>query len=207
MIFDLGRVLVRICRDWEHACERAGISVPALPGSNADRQKLHELFNHAEIGAIGFDELAQQAAPLMSLSPAQLGAVSDAFIFGPYPGATELLKELSDAGVRTACLSNTNEHHWGLLSQAGHRAWIPLHGLDHRFASHLIRARKPDEAIYSYVEAQTGLPGSAMLFFDDVQENVAAAERRGWKAQWIDPELDEPIGQIRNALRELDILR
>ena len=207
MIFDLGRVLVRICRDWQHACDCAGVALPAREPSSLDKQRLHDLFHQAEVGAITFDELARDTAPLMGLSPAQVEAISDAFVFGPYPGATELLNELSQAGIRTACLSNTNEHHWGMLSEMGHRAWMPLDRLDHRFASHLIRARKPDEEIYSHVEEQTGVSGHAMLFFDDLPENVAAAERRGWKAHWIDPSLDEPIGQIRAALRKHDILR
>jgi len=207
VIFDLGRVLVRICRDWQHACECADIALPTRAPSHVDKKRLQDLFHQAEVGAIDFDELAREAAPLMGLSPIQVQAISEAFIFGPYPGAAELLNELSQAGVRTACLSNTNEHHWGLLSEVGHRAFISLDRLDHRFASHLIRARKPDEEIYSHVESQTGLPGDAMLFFDDLPENVAAAERRGWNAQWIDPSLDEPIGQIREALRRQDVLR
>ena len=158
-----------------------GIALPASEPLTSDKQRLHDLFHQAEIGAISFDELARDAAPLMHLSPAQVKDISEAFVFGPYPGAVELLHELSAAGIRTACLSNTNEHHWSMLSTIGHRAWLPLDRFDHRFASHLIRARKPDEEIYSHVEDHTGMLGHAMLFFDDLPENVAAAKRRGWK--------------------------
>jgi HAD superfamily hydrolase (TIGR01509 family) len=201
VVFDLGRVLVRICNDWRHACERAGLQLSTREPDAQTKLRLLESFHLAEVGGIGLAELAEEAGPLMGLSSADVRAMSDAFIFGPYPGAADLLAELSAAGIPTACLSNTNEHHWELLSQRGHRAWLPMDRLNHRFASHLIRARKPDDAIYAHVERETGVPGPAILFFDDVPENVHAAEKRGWNVQCIDPALDEPIGQIRSALR------
>jgi putative hydrolase of the HAD superfamily len=206
VVFDLGRVLVRICNDWRHACERIGIEPPAQIEDAQTQSQLLAAFQLAEIGGLGLAQFAERAGPLMGLSANQVHAMSDAFILGPYPGATDLLDELSRAGVRTACLSNTNEHHWGLLSQPGHRAFLPMDRLNHRFASHLIRSRKPDEAIYSHVERETGVAGIAILFFDDVAENIEAAKRRGWNVQRIDSALDEPIGQIRSALRRNKVL-
>ena len=108
--------------------------------------------------------------------------------------------------MKTACLSNTNEHHWGLLSDRKHPAFFPLAELDHQFASHLIRARKPDEAIYEHLEKEAGVSGPEILFFDDVEENVRAARKRGWDAEWIDPELNNPMRQIREALRARQII-
>jgi FMN phosphatase YigB (HAD superfamily) len=72
--------------------------------------------------------------------------------------------------------------------------------LDHQFASHLIRARKPGGEIYVHLEKQTGVSGPEILFFDDMEENVRAAEKRGWNTEWINVELNDPMGQIRKAL-------
>ena len=78
----------------------------------------------------------------------------------------------------------------------------PLFGrLHHRFASHLLRLRKPDDAIYAHVEGATGVRGMAIVFFDDVAENVDAARRRGWHAYRIDPAPDDPLPQVRSRLR------
>ena len=206
VVFDLGRVLVRICDDWKQACSCAGLALPEVPLDPGGLNRLRDIVHRAEVGDLGATGFSQAAAPVLGLSHTQVRAMSEAFIFGAYDGAADLLTELSDAGVPTACLSNTNEHHWGLLSERGHRAYFPLDRLNHRFASHLIRARKPDAKIYEHVERETGISGSSILFFDDVRENIQAAGARGWNAKWIDPSLDDPIGQIRKTLASFGVL-
>lgn len=204
VVFDLGRVLVRICRDWQHACECAGLTWPEIDAPTAARLK--QVAQRAEIGRIGAPQFYADAARLLACAPQDIRAISDAFVIGPYPGAAELLAELASAGIKTACLSNTNEHHWSLLSEPGHRTWLPMDRLNHHFASHLMRARKPDEAIYAQVEREVGLAPGQILFFDDIPENIEAAHRRGWNAQWIDPAVDDPIFQIRSTLRRYRII-
>ena len=93
-----------------------------------------------------------------------------------------------------------------MLSEVGHRAWLPMDRLHHHFASHLMRDRKPDDAIYADVEHQVGLPPESILFFDDLPDNIEAARRRGWKTEWIDPAPDDPIPQIRAALRRHGVI-
>jgi len=107
--------------------------------------------------------------------------------------------------VRTACLSNTNERHWDTVNDAGSAHHVPLHTLDHLFASHLIGQRKPDGAIYEHVERAVGVPGGAILFFDDTEANVDAALRRGWHAVRIDP-AEAPVQQMRRHLRHHRVL-
>lgn len=204
VVFDLGRVLVRICRDWQHACECAGFDWSSIAPER--RAGLSQVLHRAEIGQISADEVYREAAVLFKCRPEQIREISDAFIFGPYPGAADLLEELSAAGVRTACLSNTYEHHWSLLFEPSHRARLPMDRLNHHFASHLLKSRKPEERIYAQVEREVELPGSAILFFDDVMENIEAARARQWNAQWIDPTRDDPIPQIRSALRSFGVI-
>lgn len=206
VVFDLGRVLVRICKDWAEACTCAGITLPNGSFDVANMPRLLAIAHRAELGQLDISGFSREAAPLMGISPQQVCAMSDAFIRGAYPGTVELLDELTAAGVATACLTNTNDHHWELLSRPGHPSYFPLERLTHRFASHLVRARKPDEAIYAHVERMTGLPGRAILFFDDVPENVEAARKRGWNVQRIDPALDDPVAQMRDALARYRVL-
>jgi HAD superfamily hydrolase (TIGR01509 family) len=86
-----------------------------------------------------------------------------------------------------------------MMNDPSHPAYVSMDKFAHRFASFLIGHRKPDEGIYAHVERATGLSGSAILFFDDVQENVDAALRRGWRAHRVDPKAD-PVRQM-NRIR------
>jgi glucose-1-phosphatase len=201
VVFDLGRVLVRICRDWRHACEVARVPAPAGELAPDTWATLHDLVCRVEVGQISTAEFCRRAAPALGLRPDQAATMWNAYTRGTYPGAVELLDELRAAGVATACLSNTNATHWALLGDPAGHSYFPFERLTYSFASHLLRLRKPDDAIYAHVESAVGVPGGAIVFFDDVPENVDAARRRGWHAYRIDPAPDDPIAQIRAALK------
>ena len=205
VVFDLGRVLVRICDNWAEACACAGIS-DANSNDLAGLIQLRELALRQEVGKLGPAGFAEAAASLMGLTAQQVRAASEAYIRGAYPGSIELVEELRGAGVATACLSNTNEHHWQIMTTPGHAAFFPLARLTHRFASHLIGARKPEAPIYEHLERGAGVPPASILFFDDVEENVGGARSRGWNARRIDPALDDPVGQMRQTLRRYRVL-
>src|SRR5690348_4583693 len=116
VVFDLGRVLVRICAGWQHACRCAGVALPGRVASPADQLKLRDLTFQADLGELDVCGFCRAAAPLIGLNESQVRALSDAFIRGPFPGAAELIDELNALGVATACLSNTNDNHWKLMS-------------------------------------------------------------------------------------------
>ena len=203
--FDLGRVLVRICDDWQQAC---GIAKVAFPKALADRDVLsrfHELTVLGDIGKIGFDEFLQSASQILALPADQIRAAQEAYLRPAYPGSVELLDQLSARGIKTTCLSNTSENHWRIMSDPGHSSHVPLHKLDYQFASHLVGPRKPDAAIYEHVERATGFTGAEILFFDDVMENVEAAMRRGWHGYRIDPKPDDPMSQIQDTLERFNL--
>jgi putative hydrolase of the HAD superfamily len=162
---------------------------------------LHDLICRVEVAAMTPEAFCRQAAPVLGLTDPDVTAMWNAYTRGTYPGATELLDELRASGVTTACLSNTNATHWALMGDPVRHSYFPFDRLTHPFASHLLRLRKPDDAIYAHVERETRVPGGSIVFFDDVAENVEAARRRGWHAYQIDPDSDDPIPQIRSRLR------
>jgi glucose-1-phosphatase len=203
--FDLGGVLLRICDGWQHACTVAGVSIARRKLDTAARGPLADLIANSDLGRLDLDAFARAAGPLLGVDPADVVAVSNAYLLGAYPGADDLLDELANAGIPTACLSNTNESHWRMINDPRHPASLPLHRLTHRFASHLIGARKPDEAIYAHVERATGVPGRGIVFFDDLPPNVEAAWQRGWRAVRVDPAAD-PVERIRDHLFDLRVL-
>lgn len=209
VIFDLGRVLIRICDGWLHACEVAGITVDedvAARLKGPPPAAANELLHRYDTGRIDLPAFAAGLAPLCGLTPEDVVRLQECYLRGPYPGIDGLLDDLAAAGVRTGCLSNTSDLHWRMMRSRGGANSIPLDRLHHCFASHLVGLRKPDDAIYAHVERETGTPGNRIVFFDDVGENVEAARRRGWHGCRIDPAPDDAIPQARQFLLGLGVL-
>ena len=204
VVFDLGRVLIRICDGWQHACAVAGVSAAPKQLSDDAYRVIHAAMCAHEVGELDVAGFARTAASYLGVSEEDFVAMHNAYTIAPYPGTGALLDDLRVAGMPTACLTNTNENHWRIMHAPG-PAQMPFERLDHCFASHLLRQRKPDDAIYAHVEQATGVPAAGIVFFDDVEENIAAAQRRGWRAHRIAVDAD-PIAQVRDHLRRDGIL-
>ena len=207
IVFDLGRVLVRICDSWDHACAVARLPIELPPRDEAMRAALQAPVIEMETGRIDTREFCRRAAGVFGVEPHHIRSIMDNYLLGSYPGVSELLEELAAGGYVTACLSNTQTEHWEAMRDGTNRAALPMHRLTHHFASHLIGLRKPDDAIYAHVERVTGFGESQIVFFDDMLENVQAAQRRGWRAHHIDRERDEPVAQMREHLAAHGVLR
>ena len=206
VVFDLGRVLVRICDGWQHACAVAGVTGAPTGELSAEAYAgVHTAMCAHEVGELDLDGFARAAAPHLGLSAGDFVTMHAAYTRGLYPGADELLDDLRAGGVRTACLSNTNENHWRVMSDRGGAGFVPFEKFSHQFASHLVRMRKPDDRIYAHVEQATGARPGEIVFFDDVEENIAAAARRGWHAHRIAIDAD-PVEQVRGHLRRHGVL-
>jgi HAD superfamily hydrolase (TIGR01509 family) len=203
VVFDLGRVLLRICDDWREACRRAGVSIPP---ERYEKFLLEETACQHDTGKIRFADFASSISSSIGVEHDRIMAVSRAFLHGAYPGTTELLDELRARDVTTACLSNTNDYHWALMNDSAGAEHIPLDRLTYRFASHLVRARKPHPEIYAHLERETGVGPAGILFFDDIEENIQAARDRGWNVRHVDPKSPDPIAFIRSVLRDENLL-
>jgi len=205
IVFDLGRVLIRICDDWRHACEVAGVPAPRGEMTADQRRALHEAVCRSETGALDLEGFAEAASKIFGIDTDHVVALSNAFLLGPFDGAAELLDELGDAGFTTACLSNTNASHWIYLTDPSGPHYPVLGRLHHRFASHLIGHRKPDAGCYAHVEQTAGRGANEIIFFDDIEENISAANARGWRAFQIHPKINPTI-QIRQHLHDAGIV-
>jgi FMN phosphatase YigB (HAD superfamily) len=182
------------------------------PSVSARRRELASL--HAT-GRISIDEWAAGTSAALQgvYTPDELKRAHHALSRDQNPGALELVDELHSAGAATACLSNTSHTHWiRLVHRDGDR---PLQGppeypavvrLQQHFASHLLGLAKPDDAIYARFEELTALGPSEILFFDDREENVAAARRRGWHAEPVVASHLDPVTQIRQHLSRRGIV-
>lgn len=204
VVFDLGQVLVRVCDGWQDACSRIRIAHDRIDLNDQETARMTEIIRRWDSGLIDLAQFANEVAPLRGISAADVIRIHQAYLLGPFDGATALVDELKAAGLQTACLSNTNAGHWKLMSTQGDPNFFPLDRLTFQFASHLVGCCKPDEKIYRHVELQTRMHGRQIIFFDDRVENVDTARRIGWRAYVI--ELDgDPIAQVRRHLRRRTI--
>jgi len=183
--FDLGGVIVRICRSWTEGCQMAGLDVRG----DVDPLRLpNDGWRQAEAayqtGRIDGRTYAQRCSALVGglYSPAEIQRIYDAWILGEYDGVEQMVIRIHEAGVPTAVLSNTSHDHWLHMRQ-----YPAFRQLRNKHGSHQLRVRKPDEAAYRALEKSTGCRGGEILFFDDTDENVAAARRLGWIAEHVDP--------------------
>jgi glucose-1-phosphatase len=203
VVFDLGGVLVRLCRSWAEACAKAGVpcrGVADAPEHVASRRR--SVVEH-EVGRLSedayFERLSLGMGGLYSLE--EIGRIHHAWTLEEFEGVPALLDALEASRVETAILSNTNAAHWRRLSPpAGEPAEYPsLLRIPHRFASHLLGARKPAPEVFAHVERTTGRRGRDVLFFDDLEGNVAGARAAGWRAETVDPTAD-PVAQMLRVL-------
>ena len=198
--FDLGRVLIPICDSWDQACRLTGVSMPKALRDPEVLKRASELVEQHETGRIDADMFDREAAALSGLTARQVALLSVAWIFRPYPGVAALIDRVVATGVRTACLTNTNDRHWEILNGD-----LPLDRLDYRFASHLLGAVKPQPKPYEQVESDTRIPPHAILYFDDHPPNVETARRRGWQSVRIDPS-GNTVEQMTSHLRRKAVL-
>lgn len=201
--FDLGGVVVRICRSWQEGCIAAGLDVRHTDDSPHRVQQQFELTRNHQTGVIDCETYAQRMSELLggAYSPTEVRAIHDAWMFGEYEGVASLIDRINSTGVETAALSNTSHSHWERLLH-----FPSIQRMTHRAASHLLGRFKPDPAIYAAFEAQVGRQSHEILFFDDLAENVEAARTVGWLGVQIDHSRCTAT-QIEAALVEHRVLR
>lgn len=205
VVFDLGGVVVRICRSIQEAGKRVGIDVAdddITPERRAERRAIHHEY---ELGRMTCDEffVAISRTTGGKYSPEQFRAMHEHWIIGEYDGIAELIDELHSLGVPTGILSNTNQSHWAIMhnQRIGHPIRFTAPQMPrYPHASHILGLAKPDGAIYRALSAKTGFAPANIVFFDDLAENVQAAKAEGWHAHQIDHTADT-TSQIRGVLR------
>jgi glucose-1-phosphatase len=210
IVFDLGGVVVRIARSFAEACALAGLPVRAGADDPAMSARRHTLAELHGVGQLAINEFCVEVARTTGglYSPGEIRRIHDAWLIAEYPGVADVIAALARAGVRTGVLSNTNHAHWVRLAPrrlGGTGEFPAIDPVDHPHASHLLGLHKPDPAIYSAFERETGLAGPDVLFFDDLEENVAAASGLGWRTCRVDHAAD-PASQIRGELVRLGVL-
>lgn len=115
------------------------------------------------------------------------------------PGIKDLLKELREKYV-IAILSNNNE-----LLKYGFEKRFGFHSLfDEVIYSSQIGAQKPDESIYKHLLRRFGISATRVVFVDDMEENIVAAEKLGIRGIQFNCN-KQSVRELRVALREASL--
>ena len=210
--FDLGGVVMQICRSWAEACALLG-----FPPYDAERwctepsqQHRQWLVRAYQSGQIECEAYYAGLHALLSdvYGREQIERIHGVWLQREYPGVRELIAELNALeGLSTACLSNTNHSHWQrLLGADGNTLYPSVTSLEFRVVSHELGCLKPAPEAYLRAQAIFGRRPEEIVFFDDLSDNVAAATALGWRAYHVD-HTGDTARQVRHALAELGLLR
>jgi len=205
--FDLGGVVVRICRSWQEACAAAGLPYHEDIRDDQLRALRREKNTLLQLGKLTpesyFEEIA--ATTRGRYTPGQIERLHAAWILDEYPGIGPLIDRLNALdGLRTAILSNTDHYHWSIQMMTLPKFPTPRR-ISHPHASHLLGLRKPHAEIYRAFERAVPARPTEILFFDDTQENIDAARAAGWTAELID-HTGDTVRQMEQHLRTHGVL-
>ncbi len=195
ILFDLGGVLVEL------------VGVPTVlrwMNNRIDEDELWKMWlcspaiRDFERGRISTQEFA-----LAIIKEFDFGVDADKFIEefiyfprGFYTGTKELLEELKEK-YTLAILSNTNELHWDRLYVENDIGGL----IAFSFPSHKTGNMKPDTEAYLHVIKELGCQPEEILFFDDNQVNVDAAQSAGMKAFRV-----RGPNELKQAVQELKLI-
>jgi len=201
VVFDLGGVFLEGGPDRVRAFgERHGLTREAWDRIREELFVTGDWWNRVERAELGLDEFSSELRSRVAAQGIEI-SLDQARNFMGMPGTdteSRLRPEIVDACRRlracmpTALLTN-NIREW----HASWRRRVPADELfDVIVDSSEVGMRKPEPPIYRLVEERLGLPGSALLFVDDLGVNLKTAKSLGWQTVKYD-----------DTARVLDILR
>ncbi|MBL8023302.1 MAG: HAD-IA family hydrolase [Elusimicrobia bacterium] len=176
IVFDIGNVLLRFSK------ERARLNFDRIePGAGLPlvramwETRLGVDLERGRISGREFLRLAGRKAGVRMGYRSFCRAFQD--IFTPLLPNIRLLVRLAQR-YPTALLSNTSEVHWRHLF----KTYPDLRIARWKFASHLLKAMKPDARVYQAVSTKTGFSFQDMIYIDDHPGFVRAAKGLGIQA-------------------------
>ena len=175
VIFDIGHVLV----EWH----------PERPFDRIlGRARRKDLFERVDFESMNIrcDQGADLDEELRALVASHPDCADDVMIWRNHwmemlapdlPESAGILRALRSRGMPVHALSNFGS----LTFELAERRYPILSEFDRRFISGHLGMIKPDPAIYAHVERALDLLPDTLFFTDDRQENIAAANARGWQ--------------------------
>ncbi len=193
VLFDLGNVLVQL-RPERFWSSLEGLDHSRPPGFGEDVRAMGRRY---ESGATTTDEfwkeLMRHVGPSSSLVDVEK-AFCDV-LPAPISGMDDVVRTIS-ASTSTALVSNTSPVHF----QHCLRTVPSLRHLQRFYVSYQMRVLKPDPAFYRKVIESEQCDPEALLFIDDLAENVDGARRAGMQGIVF-----KDVEQLKRSLEEIGL--
>lgn len=173
LLLDLGNVLVSL--DFERFVQGAALRSPRSPDAIRERYIRGEPKRRYERGEVGSDVFFDEMAGWLSWPDDAWGDLRRTWcdIFAPVAGAEAALQTLADRW-QPWLLSDTNPAHLDWCR----RRWPWLAACRRFFVSHEQGRLKADPGGFDAVREALG--GAGAVFYDDLPQNVAAAQVAGF---------------------------
>ncbi|NMM89314.1 haloacid dehalogenase [Rhodococcus sp. SRB_17] len=202
-LFDFSGTLFRLEEnsDWdEHFVDHAGepmdvhaqaelmrrMTAPVGPTVDMDEAGLHAWNNRDRDPTLHrqayLDVLAKSGVPDRARAEALYSLLIDPARWVPYPDAGEVLKSLSEKGIRTAVLSNIAFDIRPAFVTRGWDIWV-----DEFVLSFQIGAVKPELEIFEYALSQLDVDAERALMVGDSEIADGAARELGCAFALVDP--------------------
>lgn len=186
LIFDLGGVLLNLSQP------RTYEAFGALSGQPVESMRLlastNEAFERYELGDLTDAEfrLFLRAALNVAASDSELDQAWNAMLLD-FPLERSVTLRALRKHYRLFLLSNTNAIHEACFSRTVEKTTgDQLRSyFDKVYYSHLLRMRKPNLDIYTYVLNENHLRPSECIFFDDSLPNIRSAQEAGLHVRHI----------------------
>jgi putative hydrolase of the HAD superfamily len=196
LLFDLGGVMIDI--DFERMFDAWAPLSALSPEQLRQRFCVDTAYQRHERGELSSSAYFAHVRRLLELSAddLQISAGWNAIFAGVVQDVLQLVQQAGT--VRPCfCFTNTNPVHRGAWSRAYPDV---VAAFDQIFVSSDLGMRKPDVTAYRTVAGRIGVPPSAILFFDDLAENVAGARAAGMRAVQVRSPADVRQGLLDHGL-------
>lgn len=199
LLFDLGRVVIRLDMDRTFAIWAAAAGVPTkvLAGRYAHCEH-YEAHERGEIEASTWYAALRERLGV-ELDDATFERGWKALLSDVEPSVVAAIRRLKGF-LPIHLFTNTNVTHRRLLDES-YGDTMAL--FDQVFDSSRLGLRKPDPAAFEQVVKTIGLPASDILFLDDLAANVAGARTAGLRAVQVTT-ADDVVAALGPLLRAAD---
>jgi glucose-1-phosphatase len=175
LLFDLGGVIVDI--DFGRAIAAWAPYSALQPDELRQSFKHDDQYNRHERGEITANEYFEHLATTLQLTATveQIEHGWNAIFLGEILETRKLVESMRGV-LPCYAFTNTNASHMATWSRL-----FPdvVTAFDRIFASYQLGMRKPERKAFERICMLTGLPAESILFFDDLAENVRAAQDAG----------------------------
>jgi epoxide hydrolase-like predicted phosphatase len=171
LLIDWGGVLTTsLFRSFSDFCDRESLDPKAVAQAFSGDPDARKMLVEYECGRM--DERTFEIGLAQRLGVSDVDLADRLFEgLGAEPSIIEAVVAAKRAGVRTGLLSNS----WG--ARYDRSRWDEM--FDVLVISGELGIRKPDPEIYRLAAERLGLPGSEIVFVDDIPRNLEPAEQAG----------------------------